>query len=107
MRIVVGARGAGKSVDCVRWAAQDPGRRVVVVANHSRARDLIAVARTRYPKLDVNWGRVFVGPDPTSLRGRDVEVYVDEFESVLASLLGAPVAGVTTTAEIYDLGERA
>lgn len=106
MKIVMGARGTGKTVDCVRWAAQDPGRRVVVVANHSRARDLITIARSRYPKLDANWGRVFVGPEPASLRGRDVEVYVDEFESVLGSLLGARISGVTTTAEIYDLGER-
>ena len=105
--IVLGDRASGKSTESVRWAAQDPTRRVVVTANQVGAKYLAGLARTLYPARDVDWTKVFVASTASQfLWGRDVTVRVDELQLVLQTLLGVSVDGVTATGSVYDIGGR-
>lgn len=108
MKIILGARGSGKSIECIRWAAQDPLHRVVVTHTIQAARTLVGRAARMFP--DYDWTNNFVSAHEAGakFRGRgEVELWVDELDQVLAALLWNPVTGATVTdVEPYELGER-
>ena len=109
MKIVHGGRATGKSTQVITWAAQKPNR-VVVVPSMVVAKPMIEAARRRYPHLERDWSKTFILASSTHhLQGRDVEIFVDELDWVLKTLLGTSsrIAGFTVNdAEFEDLGRR-
>ena len=92
MKILNWRRGAGKTTALVRWAHDDPTRRVVIVATNARAIDL----RRQHPDLRVMTAQSVA---EGALRGFDHEITVDEVDAVLAVLLGRVPVAITMTAD--------
>lgn len=104
MKIILGDRASGKSTEAVEWLVQDIDNRVVVVAHVASVTYLISVARNLYPNLQVDWRQKFVSAGAaTHLRGRRVEVMVDEVDAVLGFFLGQSVSAATMTPSELEL----
>jgi hypothetical protein len=92
MKFDIGDRQTGKSTRIIDWAREDDRRRLIVF-NHKRARQI----EKDHPILE---GRVISVNSLASLRGHDIEIGIDDLESVLPQLLGtgrSPVSYVTAT----------
>lgn len=90
-------RGTGKTTLVCRWAAEKPESRVVVVAHAVQLRSVRDLLEG-FGLTPAQAARCVIHASSVNqLRGRTVEVAVDEVDAVLAQVIGLNVVLATVT----------
>ena len=96
VRIIRMFRQQGKTQACIEWLLEAPEHRVIVTADERRAMDirmrLASATETGYQtwsRAVLPWGHRDV------VRGRDVEVFIDQADHVLQWMFSGKLRGVT------------
>ena len=96
MKIITGSRCMGKTTRCLKWLAESPATRKLLVPNKHQARMLWDLAQE--DGLVGVTENNFVTPRQLSIRGHEwlgCEVAIDNLEEVLLALVGEPVTVAT------------
>lgn len=85
-------RGEGKSAALIHWALQKPERRVILVANMDRVREMRNQVHKLFPGPNADHVQILTfRAFPTWRRGRrtnDLEVAVDEVADLIHDMVG-------------------
>lgn len=103
MIVVTGGRQTGKTEAVVRWLAENPGHRAIVVGDFDRANYIIKRLRERFPNY-FHWKEhVIIASGDYIFNSRPQfqrfhQVAIDDADYVLAKVLGAQVDFMTVNA---------
>lgn len=113
MKIFIGGRRSGKTSKIIRWWLENPTKRVVVCMNETQAKDIRSKVRRRVEQP--SWGekmldiarlddRVYKDGiihmnQLHELRGRDVEIGVEDIDELIHRWFNQSVSVATMTAE--------